>query len=69
MTGTLGFLLCWPALLPQMTGLLSPEVPETTKESTQRPPVASSVPDGPTVVKDSKSKRTEQTRSAHFFTV
>ena len=26
---------CWPVLIPQITGLLSPDVPVTIKESTQ----------------------------------
>ena len=57
----IGHLPCWPVFMPQMTGEVRPLVPETTKESTQRPPVASPVSVGPAVVKVSKSKRTAQT--------
>ena len=53
---------CWPVLIPQITGLLSPDVPVTTKESTQLwPSVGSLVAAGPWMVKVSKSNRTKQT--------
>ena len=42
-------LLCCPALLPQITGVLNPEVPDTTKESVQTPPLTSAEEDGPAV--------------------
>ena len=58
-------LLCCPALLPQITGVLNPEVPDTTNESVQTPPLASAVEDGPAVWKVSKSRRTAQTVDAH----
>ena len=60
-------LLCCPALLPQITGVLNPEVPDTTNESTQSPPVVStvSVKTGPKTWKVSKSRRTLQTVDAH----
>ncbi len=47
-----------------MTGVERPDVPDTTKESVHAPPVDSSVKDGPTVVNDSKSKRTWHTSGA-----
>ena len=59
------YLLCCPVLLPQITGVLNPEVPDTTNESVQTPPLASAVEDGPAVWKVSKSRRTEQTVDAH----
>ena len=58
-------LLCCPALLPQITGLLNPEVPDTTNESVQTPPLTSALEDGPAVWKVSKSRRTAQTVDAH----
>ena len=63
------FLQCWPALLPQITGVFNPEVPETTKESVQTPPLVSVVADGPAVAKVSKSKRTAQTLAEHLLIV
>ena len=42
-------LLCCPALLPQITGVLNPEVPDTTNESVQTPPLTSALEDGPAV--------------------
>ena len=44
-----------------MLGLLRPEVPVTTKESVQAPPLVSVVAPGPIVVKDSKSNLTAHT--------
>lgn len=52
-----------------MMGEERPLEPLISKESTQRPPLASPVAAGPRVVKVSKSKRTAQTSSAHFLTV
>ena len=56
-------------MLPQITGVLRPEVPETTKESVHAPPLVSAVLEGPTVVKVSKSRRTAQTVDAHLLIV
>ena len=52
-----------------MTGELNPDVPVTTNESVQAPPLTSVVAVGPAVVKVSKSKRTEQTSQEHLFIV
>ena len=41
------YLPCWPVFMPQITGEESPLVPETTNESTQTPPLISSVSAGP----------------------
>ena len=62
-------LLCWPALLPQITGEERPEVPDATKESVQAPPLVSAVSAGPTVVNVSKSRRTAQTSAEHLLIV
>ena len=56
-------------MLPQITGVLRPEVPDTTKESVHTPPVGSSVSAGPAVVKVSKSRRTAQTSDEHLLIV
>ena len=57
---------CMPVFLPQIVGVVIPEVPVTTNESVHSPPLVSVVAEGPAMVMVSKSRRMAQTASEHF---
>ena len=55
--------------MPQITGVVIPDVPDATNESVHAPPLVSIVSAGPSIVNDSKSRRTEQTSAEHLLIV
>ena len=55
--------------MPQIIGVAMPDVPVAWKESVHAPPSVSTVVAGPSIVNDSKSRRTEQTSEEHLLIV